>query len=430
MQMYSTHKTGWNISLLGLLLIVSMENTVCGQPNGYLYDESRVPKFELPDPLVFNNGDRVTEKSQWAKRRKEIFEFFESNVYGKAPTTKPKVSWGKPESKKILDGKGIMDQVKVKLTAAGPEVDVLIFRPAGQAPVPAFLGLNFMGNHTVFDDPDIWITKSWVRNSSNLGASNNRASEKGRGGQSSRWSVKRMIESGFALVTVYYGDIDPDYDDGFKNGIHFAFRGINGKAPAPDEWGSIAGWAYGLSRVVDFLESFEPVDASKVFVFGHSRLGKTALWAGATDSRYAGVISNNSGCGGAALSKRTFGETVKRINTSFPHWFCDNFLEYNDNEKALPVDQHMLIALSAPTPVYVASASKDLWADPRGEFLSTKYASPVYRLLTGKGFGIEAFPGPNQPSIGVLSYHIREGGHDVTDYDWANYVEFARKSLQ
>lgn len=397
----------------------------CGQPQGYLYDESKVPKYELPDPLRFANGEPVLEQSQWPKRRGEIFQLFESEVYGQSPQEKVAVTAGERTSKAILGGKAIMDQIPVRLTANGPSVDVLIFRPADKKNVPAFLGLNFMGNHTVFDDPDIRITDSWVRNNEALGARDHRASEQGRGGQASRWAVNQIVEADMALVTVYYGDIDPDFDDGFQNGIHGAFRGKDSPPLAADQWGTIAGWAYGLSRVLDYLETDEFIDAQKVIVMGHSRLGKTALWAGATDTRFAGVISNNSGCGGAALSKRTFGETVKRINTSFPHWFCDNFLKYNDNEQALPVDQHMLIALSAPRPVYVASATEDLWADPRGEFLALKHASPVFELLTGKGLNITEFPAANRPSLGLLSYHLRDGKHDVSDFDWENYIKFA-----
>lgn len=411
-------------SLIFVCLVFTMDD-VDAQPKGYLYDEAQVPKFQLPDPLLFSDGSKVASSGDWKKRRAEIFSFFESHVYGQAPRKSVRPRAINTRSKIILQGQAVMDQVTLSLTDSGPQVGVLIVRPKQAKPVPAFLGLNFMGNHTVLSDPDVAITQSWVRNDRNLGAVNHKASATGRGKQSRRWAIDKIVDAGYALVTVYYGDIDPDFHDGFKNGIHRAVTAGRTETPAPDEWGSIAGWAYGLSRVVDYLETNDTIDAKRVFVLGHSRLGKTSLWAGATDSRFAGVISNNSGCGGAALSKRTFGETVKRINTSFPHWFCDNFLKYNDNETALPVDQHMLIALSAPTPVYVASASQDLWADPRGEFLATKHASPVFELLTGKGLEIDDFPATNRPSIGVLSYHCRLGKHDVTDFDWENYIKFA-----
>ncbi len=398
------------------------------EPN---YDENKVPSYSLTDPLTFTDGGPVNQASDWPERRAEILQLFETKVYGQTPDkhlpVEIKILNKNPNT---LNETSVQEQVILRFGDDSPDINVLIYRPKDAVqPVPVFLGFNFHGNHTVHPDPNIRLTEAWVQNNDKFGVSHNIASEDGRGRAAKRWEIETIIKRGYALATVYYGDLDPDFDDGFKNGIHPLFR-QNYQHRKGEDWGSIGTWSWGLSRILDYLETHADIDDSKVAVIGHSRLGKTSLWAGAQDPRFAMVISNNSGCGGAAISRRQFGETIARINSAFPHWFCPNFNHYNDNEDQLPVDQHELISLIAPRPVYVASAAEDLWADPKGEFLAAKYADPVYRLLGTEGIPVDQLPEIDHPVMGQIGYHIRTGGHDVTLYDWKCYLDFADRHLQ
>ncbi|MGD8499609.1 MAG: hypothetical protein PVJ86_03125, partial [Phycisphaerales bacterium] len=394
------------------------------------YYEQRVPKYTLPDPLVMSDGTKVTDARIWrTRRRPEVLRLFRTHVYGRSPVGRPKNMVFKvfDLERKALGGLATRRQVAVNFTGKkdGPGMDILIYLPnAVKTPIPTFVILNFGGNHTIHPDPAIRLSGSWMR--PGTGIVNNHATEESRGRSSSQFPVEEILKRGYGLATIYYGDIDPDFHDGFKNGVHPAFDKLVDGRRASDAWGAIGAWAWGLSRAMDYFETDADIDHKRVAVLGHSRLGKTALWAGAQDERFAIVISNNSGCGGAALSRRRFGETVGRINKSFPHWFCENFNKYNGKEDDMPVDQHLLIALIAPRPAYVTSADQDLWADPRGEFLACKHAGPVYHLLGVDGLGADRMPGLDQPvQQGTIGYHIRSGGHALTEYDWQQFMDFA-----
>jgi hypothetical protein len=392
------------------------------------FDESKVPPFKLPELLVTKKGEIIKNAKEWLnKRRPEILSMFEENIYGKIPGIL-NVSTVKiiEDNNNALDGKAIRKQILLSFSKSEREVNinVLIYLPKGIQKAPVFLGYNFYGNQTVCDDPAILITNSWVMNDSANGIFNNRATAQSRGMQKGRWEVEKIVAAGYGLVTMYYGDVDPDKDD-FTDGVHPLLYRKGQTSPAADEWGSITAWAWGLSRVMDYIENDPAIDASKVIVMGHSRLGKTALWAGALDQRFAIVISNNSGCGGAALSRRIYGERLCIMNQHFPYWLCKNCRKYDAEENSLPVDQHMLIALIAPRPVYIASAEDDQWADPKGEYLSGYYASPVYELFGKKGLSSSEMPAVSHPVMNTIGYHIRPGVHGVFAYDWDQFIRFA-----
>lgn len=419
--------------LLFSFLFLLIAADVKAQRENVIYEESKVPDYQLPDVLTrFKGGKVKTEKVWFKKQRPDILKSFTEEIYGKVPgkldISEVKV-WETADD--AFNGMAVRRQLSLFFRKADRtlEVNLLMYLPKNKVKSPVFLAYNFSGNHTICDDPNIRLTESWVADKPSIGIINNQVTEQSRASDSDSWPVEEILKAGYGLVTLYYGDIDPDKND-FSDGVHPFFYQGNQSKPRFNEWGSIAAWAWGLSKVMDYLETDPDVDARKVAVLGHSRLGKTALWAGATDPRFAMVISNESGCGGAALSRRKFGETVQIINTSFPHWFCDNFVKYNDNEDLLPVDQHMLLALIAPRPLYVASAEGDKWADPRGEFLSAKYASAVYELLGLEGLPAKEMPEVNHPVMGTIGYHIRSGKHDLTLYDWQQYLRFADKHLK
>lgn len=378
------------------------------------YDESKAGNLPLPGLLT----PAVKNAADWNNsRRPELLQLFATYMYGVYP--------GKPShmhtqvqliDSNALNGTAISKQVRLFLATGdhAPFMDILLFLPkAAKKPAPVFIGCNFRGNHTVSGEKNVLVKD--VAHPVEVGL------------QERRWEAAKLIENGYALATYFYGDLEPDSTDGWKTGIRSTLQ--QELKTAPDAWAAIGVWAWGLSRLMDHLETEKAVDAKRVILTGHSRLGKAALWAAANDTRFAAVISNNSGEGGAALTRRWYGETIQFINTRFPYWFTETYKQYNKKPEALPFDQHMLLALIAPRPIYIASATEDLWTDPKGEFLCAKAAEPVYALFKQKGLGVTEQPAPDHPVGKRIRYHVRAGKHDILWYDWQQYIRFANEEV-
>lgn len=381
------------------------------------YDESKVPAYVLPDPLLMQDGRPVKDAQMWrTARRPELIELFETHVYGRRPPVPKEIEFRVKESTPdYLHGKGVRKDVSVHVPSATGTVELLKFAllvPTHvKSPCPAFVGVLLFEPGADKPLPGRPLEE-------NVGES-----------LPGDRLLDVILDRGYAIASLDPDDFCPDDKDTFRKGVLDHFYPDRSGPPGPEEPGAIATWAWGLSRALDYLERDPAIDARRVVVAGHSRRGKTALWAGAEDERFAIVISNNSGCGGAALSRRDFGETVARINRVFPHWFCGNFKKYDDHEDQLPVDQHELIALIAPRPVYVASALEDAWADPKGEFLAAAGAQSVYKLFGLGGLGADE-PPLNKPIGDFVGYHVRSGKHALSDYDWLKYLDFADRHFK
>lgn len=373
------------------------------------YDEAQVRQYTLPDPLVTSDGRPVTTAAQWQReRRPELVNLFETQVYGRRLPTPTSTRFAVTES----DWRGIGTKKQVVVSFADsqgkfPGFTITMYTPRNRRPAPAFVGMH------LFD------TKAAEPVPGKLLEADAGIPLPGKD------LLAAILKRGYAIATLDAADFCPDDKAKFREGVLAHYYPGRSGPPGAEEPGAIATWAWGLSRALDYLEIDPDVDARRVAVIGHSRMGKTALWAGAEDPRFAIVISNDSGCGGAALSRRNFGESVGRITRVFPHWFCANFTGYANKEDQLPVDQHELVALIAPRPVYVASAVDDGWADPRGEFLAAVGAEPVYRLFGQSGPAPGEMPALNQSVGKTIGYHIRVGKHALTDFDWLKYLDFA-----
>jgi hypothetical protein len=380
---------------------------------------------DLPDPLVMLDGTQVTTKDQWFKeRRPELKKLFQHYMYGEFPPPVKVAANVEHTDPKALGGKATLKDITLSLGGKHKLQLLLVVPNKRSGPAPVFVGLNFNGNHAVLPDKAIRLPTTWMRGG-RKDVENNRATELGRGTELDTWAIEETIDHGFAVALVYYGDIEPDRTD-LREGVQKVFQ----QGDSPTAWGTIAAWAWGIQRVLDYLVTLPELDAAKIIVVGHSRLGKTALLAGAFDERIAIVMPHQAGMGGTAPSRGIVGESVKRINTSFPHWFNGSYKLFNDAPEKLPFDQHCLVASCAPRPVLFTNAQEDSWANPDGQFEVLKAADPVYRFLGAGGMEAKSRPELGTLTDGTLGYWIRAGKHSMNRDDWRIFVGYAEKHLK
>ncbi len=387
-----------------------------------------------PDPLVMLNGQRVSTPEQWNReRRPELKEIFQRYMYGYLPPTPARTRF---ESQGVytdaLDGKATLKLIDINTGENGaPKIQLMLLVPNRRnGPVPAFLGMNFCGNHALLTDRRVPITAGWVYTSC-AGCVDGHASDAGRGSQGSDWPLAEIIDRGYAIAAFCSSDVDSDRKD-VSEGI-YAWLAKQTKQPAlaePANRGSIAAWAWGFHRCMDYLTHDPDLQPNRIAAVGHSRNGKTALLAAAFDERIALAIPHQAGCGGSAPNRGTVGESVKRINTAFPHWFNATFKEFNDHTDQLPFDQNALVALCAPRPVLFSNAKEDQWANPDGQFQVLKATEGVYRFLGATGLETDKVPEIGHLSPGRLGYYIREGKHSMTTGDWRIFLDYADRHLK
>ncbi|OJU10695.1 MAG: hypothetical protein BGN86_00880, partial [Caulobacterales bacterium 68-7] len=361
---------------------------------------------QVPDPLVFANGAAVRSKADFEQRRRpEILNLFAENVYGRTPKGRMPLKVIEVRQELALNGLAFRKQITL---AVGPKGErtwrLLLYIPANaKGPVPTIVGLNFAGNHTVDADPGIDLNPVWVRdpaapNPMPAGQTARQvlqpATAATRGRAAANWQVAMLMKRGYGFATIYAGDIEPDFDGGVAHGIRPLFQHTAQTLDAADAWGAMGAWAWGMSRVADVVSDDRSVDSRRLIAFGFSRFGKAALWAAAQDKRFALVLANETGKGGASLVKHPGGETLDHVIEAFPYWNSTNLKRFYGRVNDLPVDGHLLLALITPRPLYVGSADKDPYSDPEGEYLATKAVTPVYAL-----YGEQGLPDGPMPAL-------------------------------
>jgi hypothetical protein len=420
------------IALLMVVVLAPGAALQAGQDHNN-QDESKVPPYTLPAVLSMQDGTPVRTADDWIqKRRPEILRLYEDNVHGHTPAGLPSgFSFHVvEEDRHALSGTAHRKQVEVHFSdkPRTPVMHLLLYTPAeAKGPVPVFLCLHFSGNWAIVNDPDVRLYEMWDRKTQKQVMPPAGTSR----GQSKEWDVPLVLSRGYGIAAVHYGDIEPDFDKGagLPYGVRALFFQPGQTERGPNHWGAIGAWAWGLSRALDYLVTDKDVDGKKVIAVGQSRLGKTVLWAGAQDQRFAMVIASCSGEGGAALSRRDYGENLDNMTTTYLYQFCDNFKRYYKHWDDLPVDAHMLVALMAPRPLLLNTGSEDQWSDPKGEFLAAQAASPVYALFGKSGPAGDALPPLDHPLLHDLAFHEHAGRHAILPSDWKVFLDFADQKL-
>jgi hypothetical protein len=373
------------------------------------YEESKVGEYNLPNPLILQGGSKVNSKKIWSrKRRKEIYALFEKEQFGEAPPLPPLRYDVIEQGTKVFGDKAIRKQVMVYLTEdkVKHKIKLLLYLPIeNPKPCPLFLQISFTPNGRSIDDPGLAQDSMWSREGNKINPQDGR--------RYTDLKVEKFINEGIAVGTFYYGDIEPDFKKGFKHGIRGKYLPNDFSSDLSYSWGAIAAWTWGLGSVMNYLQKDKNIDSKKVALFGFSRLGKTALWAGASDTRFAAVIASCSGEGGAALSRREFGENIAHMtdSTRYAYQFAANRAKYKNDPASCPIDAHELISLIAPRPILLITGKEDLWSDPKGEYEAAIAATPVYNLFGKKGISISDSHAVNLPIYGDLSYFMHEGAH-------------------
>lgn len=399
-----------------------LRKEVAGIP--ILYDEDKVKPYILPELLSLRNGEKVTSPEDWfSKRRPEVLQLFKTEQFGKFPERTLGSFKVLESGTPAFNGKAIRKRIMIFFTEDTTKLkaEVLMYIPSrSKVPPPLLLKIGFTPNSSAVDDPEVPEGMMWTREGKKIPASEGR--------RFNPFDVEKFLSNGIGLAFIYYGDIEPDFPEGFKNGIigHYLKEGED--YPEPDEWGAISAWAWGLGHVMDYLVTDQDIDAKKVALYGISRLGKTVLWAGATDQRFGMVIASCSGEGGAAISRRQYGETIHHMvhPTRYYYQFSGNRAKYSFDPATSPVDAHMLLSLIAPRPLLLQTGDTDYWSDPKGEFDAAVAVAPVYRLLGKEGLGTTDWPQAETPVLSDIGYYMHDGGHGSKPTDYEVFIDFIK----